>query len=156
MKSGIPESWDEMILVFLQISQSFNFVFVGIRLVLHCSHGYVDSFAEPTMAPWKFGNKQKKEEEEEEEEVEYVEEEVEVDSNGEEIEYVEEEVEVSDDEEVEEVEEVEEQPKPKPKAPAATRSAPAAGNDGRLKQVACILVVVKNSWKRNLRRNARM
>ena len=142
-----------MILVFLQISQSFNFVFVGIRLVLHCSHGYVDSFAEPTMAPWKFGNKQKKEEEEEEEEVEYVEEEVEVDSNGEEIEYVEEEVEVSDDEEVEEVEE---EPKPKSKAPAATRSTPAAGNDGRLKQVARILVVVKNSWKRNLRRNARM
>ena len=48
------------------------------------------------MAGWKFGNKQK--EEEVEEEVEYVEEEVEVDSNGEEVEYVEEEVEVTDDE----------------------------------------------------------
>lgn len=147
---------DEMILVFLQISQSFNLNFVGIRFVCHCSHGYVDSFAEPTMAPWKFGNKQKKEEEEEEEEVEYVEEEVEVDSNGEEIEYVEEEVEVSDDEEVEEEEEEEEEPKPKPKAPAAARSAPAAGNDSRVKEVACIMVLVKNSWKRNLRRSARM
>ena len=132
---------DEMILVFLQISQSFNLNFVGIRFVCHCSHGYVDSFAEPTMAPW---------------EVEYVEEEVEVDSNGEEIEYVEEEVEVSDDEEVEEEEEEEEEPKPKPKAPAAARSAPAAGNDSRVKEVACIMVLVNNSWKRNLRRSARM
>ena len=60
------------------------------------------------MAPWKFGNKQKKEEEDEDEEVEYVEEEVEVDSNGDEVEYVEEEVEVTDDDEAEEVEEVEE------------------------------------------------
>lgn len=48
------------------------------------------------MAGWKFGSKQKTEEPEEE--VEYVEEEVEVDSNGEEVEYVEEEVEVTDDE----------------------------------------------------------
>lgn len=69
--------------------------------------------------------------------MEYVEEEVEVDSNGEEIEYVEEEVEVSDDEAVEEVEE---KPKPKPKAPVAARSAPPAGNDSRVKEVSCILV----------------
>lgn len=88
--------------------------------------------------------------------MEYVEEEVEVDSNGDEVEYVEEEVEVTDDDEAEEVEEVEEKPKPKPKAPAAARSAPAAGNDKRVKEVACILVLVKNSWKRNLRRSARM
>lgn len=51
------------------------------------------------MPAWKFGQKAPKEEEEE---VEYVEEEVEVDSNGEEVEYVEEEVEVTDDEEEEE------------------------------------------------------
>lgn len=50
------------------------------------------------MAGWKFGNKQKEKKEEEDEDVEYVEEEVEVDSNGDEVEYVEEEVEVTDDE----------------------------------------------------------
>ena len=50
------------------------------------------------MAGWKFGSKQKEKQEEEDEDVEYVEEEVEVDSNGDEVEYVEEEVEVTDDE----------------------------------------------------------
>ena len=50
------------------------------------------------MAGWKFGNKQKEKKEDEDEDVEYVEEEVEVDSNGDEVEYVEEEVEVTDDE----------------------------------------------------------
>ena len=59
-------------------------------------------FTEIAMAPWKFGNKQQKKEEEEGEDVEYVEEEVEVDSNGEEVEYIEEEVEVTDDEEEQE------------------------------------------------------
>ena len=76
------------------------------------------------MAGWKFGNKQK--EEEVEEEVEYVEEEVEVDSNGEEVEYVEEEVEVTDDEDETVAE---------PKAESAQKTTSVSGAKSKMEEV---------------------
>lgn len=96
-------------------------------LCLLSSNGYIDLFAETTMAPWKFGNKQKKEVDEEEENVEYVEEEVEVDSNGEEVEYVEEEVEVTDDEEEEEA-----------KVSTVSHTSVASGKSNRVREVSSL------------------
>ena len=76
------------------------------------------------MAGWKFWNKQK--EEEVEEEVEYVEEQVEVDSNGEEVEYVEEEVEVTDDEDETVAE---------PKAESAKKTTSVSGAKSKMEEV---------------------
>ena len=98
------------------------------------------------MAGWKFGNKQK--EEEVEEEVEYVEEEVEVDSNGEEVEYVEEEVEVTDDEDETTAE---------PKAESAKKTTnDVSGANSKMEEVFDIWIGLINSWRVNWRKNERM